>query len=159
MTYICMYMYIHLYTQMHIYWDLHFKAIKMKQCCITVWLSVSCLSDSALMLEIHACCQCSNSSFPFTATEYHVVWICHNLSIHSVVDMAVSDGFTNTSRIAISSLIQRSQCTQASMPLGYMPESELSGSVHEMQTLCQVPQACAKMLVAPHPRHLLIQTV
>lgn len=59
----------------------------------------------------------------------------------------------------MSSLLQISQCTQASIPLGCMPESGIAGLVHVMPALCQVPQPCVKLPVAPHPGHLLIQTV
>ena len=59
----------------------------------------------------------------------------------------------------MSSRLQISQCTQANIPLGCMPESGIAGSVRVMPALCQVPQPCVKVPAAPHPWHLLIQTV
>lgn len=47
------FIYIYLYAQIYIYWDLHFKAIKMKQCCLTVYLCPVSLSQHWCLRFIH----------------------------------------------------------------------------------------------------------
>lgn len=123
----------------------------------TIYPSVLFLLFS-IIFETHPRWEYSSSSFISTAVGYPTIWICHNLSIHSVVNMVVSDGFTNISKVAMHSLIQLSRYPWANMALGCIARSGIAGSVQVMTTLAKVDRPFVKIPVAPRPQHLLLLT-